>query len=111
MEHLCHSHDDPRRRQSSRSERRRLSARQSGVLGDRPDHAPNAEPAAEARRRLLEFILKESELDDVRRRVPSVPRVGDVHDLHASMVSTSLPVATVDFVVNDSCLLDGPSYR
>ena len=36
-----------------------------------------------------------------------MPHVHDVHDLHASAVSSDLPVLTAHVVVDDSCFSDG----
>lgn len=56
---------------------------------------------------LLESTPRGLDLDQVRRRILSVPHVVDVHDLHASLVATGLPVLTAHVVVDDSCFLDG----
>lgn len=56
---------------------------------------------------LLESTPRGLDLDQVRRRILRVPHVVDVHDLHASLVATGLPVLTAHVVVDDSCFLDG----
>jgi cobalt-zinc-cadmium efflux system protein len=56
---------------------------------------------------LLESTPRGLDLDQVRHRILSVPHVVDVHDLHASLVATGLPVLTAHVVVDDSCFLDG----
>lgn len=56
---------------------------------------------------LLEATPKGLDLDDVRRHIIAVPHVHDVHDLHASLLATNLPVLTAHVVVDDSCFHDG----
>jgi len=56
---------------------------------------------------LLESTPKGLELSAVRTRILSLPHVHDVHDLHASQVTTGLPVLTAHVVVDDTCFLDG----
>lgn len=56
---------------------------------------------------LLESTPRGLDLDRVRHRILSVPHVVDVHDLHASLVATGLPVLTAHVVVDDSCFHDG----
>jgi cobalt-zinc-cadmium efflux system protein len=56
---------------------------------------------------LLESTPKGLDLDQVRRRIVRLPHVHDVHDLHASLVATGLPVLTAHVVVDDSCFHDG----
>jgi hypothetical protein len=56
---------------------------------------------------LLESTPKGLELAEVRERLIGHPHVHDVHDLHASQVTTGLPVLTAHVVVDDSCLHDG----
>jgi cobalt-zinc-cadmium efflux system protein len=56
---------------------------------------------------LLESTPKDLDLSGVRDRILSVPRVRDVHDLHATQVATGLPVLTAHVVVEDSCFYDG----
>lgn len=56
---------------------------------------------------LLESTPRGLDLGRVRHRLLSVPHVVDVHDLHASLVATGLPVLTAHVVVDDSCFHDG----
>ena len=56
---------------------------------------------------LLESTPKGLDLDQVRRRILRLGHVQDVHDLHASLVATGLPVLTAHVVVDDSCFHDG----
>lgn len=56
---------------------------------------------------LLESTPKGLDLDDVRSHILEVPHVQEVHDLHASLLTTNLPVLTAHVVVDDSCFHDG----
>ena len=56
---------------------------------------------------LLESTPAGLDLDAVRARLLGLDHVHAVHDLHASVVATGLPVLTVHAVVDDSCFLDG----
>ena len=56
---------------------------------------------------LLEGTPKSLDLSAVREHVLGVPHVHAIHDLHASRVSSDLPVLTAHVVVDDSCFLDG----
>ena len=56
---------------------------------------------------LLESTPKGLDLDQVRRRILRLGHVQDVHDLHASLVATGLPVLTAHVVVDESCFHDG----
>jgi cobalt-zinc-cadmium efflux system protein len=56
---------------------------------------------------LLEATPKGVDLDAVRDHLLSVEHVSDVHDLHASLVATGLPVLSAHLIVDDSCFLDG----
>jgi cobalt-zinc-cadmium efflux system protein len=56
---------------------------------------------------LLENTPRSIDLAQVRQHVLDVPHVLAVHDLHASRVSSDLPVLTAHVVVDDSCFLDG----
>lgn len=56
---------------------------------------------------LLEATPKGVELVQVRAHLLEVAHVQDIHDLHATTVSTNLPVLTAHVVVNDSCFHDG----
>lgn len=56
---------------------------------------------------LLESVPRHVDLSQVRAHLLSVPHVQEVHDLHASLVSTDLPVLTAHVVINDDCFHDG----
>jgi len=47
----------------------------------------------------------------VRRHVLGVEHVIGVHDVHATLVATGLPVLTAHVVVDDGCFLDGHAPR
>ena len=56
---------------------------------------------------LLEKTPKGLDLGQVREHLLGVPHVREVHDLHASLVATGMPVLTAHVVVDDSCFQDG----
>ncbi|GAA1174988.1 cation diffusion facilitator family transporter [Ornithinimicrobium humiphilum] len=56
---------------------------------------------------LMESTPRGLDLDRVRQRILGVPHVTDVHDLHATLVATGLPVLTAHVVVEESCFHDG----
>jgi cobalt-zinc-cadmium efflux system protein len=56
---------------------------------------------------LLEATPKGLDLGAVRSHMLAMPHVHEVHDLHASQVTTGLPVLTAHVVVDDSCFHDG----
>ncbi|GAA2025555.1 cation diffusion facilitator family transporter [Terrabacter terrae] len=56
---------------------------------------------------LLESTPKGLDLEEVRGRILRLEHVHDVHDLHASLVATGLPVLTAHVVVDESCFHDG----
>ena len=56
---------------------------------------------------LLEGTPKSIDLTDVRAHILDVPHIVAVHDLHASRVSSDLPVLTAHIVADDSCFHDG----
>jgi cobalt-zinc-cadmium efflux system protein len=56
---------------------------------------------------LLESTPKGLDLGQVRGRILRLAHVHDVHDLHASLVATGLPVLTAHVVVDESCFHDG----
>ena len=56
---------------------------------------------------LMEATPKGVDLAHVRAHILDVPHVHAVHDLHASSVSSDLPVLTAHVVVDDSCFRDG----
>jgi cobalt-zinc-cadmium efflux system protein len=56
---------------------------------------------------LLESAPRGLDLDSVRRHILELPHVRAVHDLHASRISSGLPVLTAHVVVDDECFYDG----
>jgi cobalt-zinc-cadmium efflux system protein len=56
---------------------------------------------------LMEATPKDVDLAGVRAHILGVPHVHAIHDLHASSVSSDLPVLTAHVVVDDSCFRDG----
>ncbi|MHB1235567.1 MAG: cation diffusion facilitator family transporter [Microbacteriaceae bacterium] len=56
---------------------------------------------------LLESTPQGLDLDSVRRHILELPHVRAVHDLHASQISTGLPVLTAHVVVDDECFYHG----
>jgi cobalt-zinc-cadmium efflux system protein len=56
---------------------------------------------------LLEATPKGLDLARVREHLLAMPHVHAVHDLHASQVTTGVPVLTAHVVVDDSCFHDG----
>jgi cobalt-zinc-cadmium efflux system protein len=56
---------------------------------------------------LMEATPKGVDLAHVRAHILGVPHVHAVHDLHASLVASDLPVLTAHVVVDDSCFHDG----
>ena len=56
---------------------------------------------------LLESTPRDVDLAEVRRHILSLPRVLDVHDLHASTVTSGLPVLSAHVVVDAGCFHDG----
>ena len=56
---------------------------------------------------LMEFTPDGLDLDAMREHMLRVEGVVEVHDVHASMVATGLPVVTAHVVVADSCFRDG----
>ena len=56
---------------------------------------------------LLESTPSGLDLDQVREHILGVPHVKDVHDLHASQISSGLPVLSAHVVVEDECFVDG----
>jgi cobalt-zinc-cadmium efflux system protein len=60
---------------------------------------------------LLEATPRDLDLTEVREHLLAVAHVHDVHDLHASRVSSRLPVLTAHVVVDDSCFSDGQLPR
>ncbi|MBC3763202.1 cation diffusion facilitator family transporter [Quadrisphaera oryzae] len=56
---------------------------------------------------LLEAVPRGLDLAAVRAHLVEQPHVLAVHDLHASQISTGLPVLTAHIVLDDSCFVDG----
>lgn len=56
---------------------------------------------------LLEATPRGLDLDEVRRHLLAMNHVHGVHDLHASQITTGLPVLTAHIVIDDSCFTDG----
>lgn len=65
----------------------------------------------ETLRVLLESTPRGLDLDAVRAHLLHVPHVRAVHDLHASLIATGLPVLTAHVVVDDDCFRDGHAPR
>lgn len=61
----------------------------------------------DALRVLLESTPRGLDLAAVRRHVLEVPHVRGLHDLHASQISSGLPVLSAHVVVDDACFYDG----
>ena len=60
---------------------------------------------------LLESTPPGLDLDAVREHLLGVEHVRAVHDLHASLVATGLPVVTAHLTVDDECFSDGHTAR
>ncbi len=56
---------------------------------------------------LLEGAPDNVNLDNVRAHLLGVAHVNDIHDLHASAITSSLPVLTAHVVIDESCFTDG----
>ena len=56
---------------------------------------------------LMETTPPGLDLDAVRTHLLGVPHVHEVHDLHASQISSGLPVLTAHVTVDASCFTDG----
>lgn len=56
---------------------------------------------------LLESTPRGLDLESVRAHILELPHVRAVHDLHATQISTGLPVLTAHVVVDDECFYDG----
>ncbi|EEJ53514.1 cation diffusion facilitator family transporter [Mobiluncus mulieris ATCC 35239] len=56
---------------------------------------------------LMEATPKDLDLEKVREHLLTLPHVVAVHDLHASTVSTGLPVLTAHVILEDECFHDG----
>ena len=60
---------------------------------------------------LMEFTPQGVDLDEVREHILALEHVRDVHDLHASMIGTGLPVLSAHVVVDDRCFESGHAPR
>ncbi|AEE44279.1 cation diffusion facilitator family transporter [Cellulomonas fimi] len=60
---------------------------------------------------LLESTPPGLDLDEVRTHLLRVQHVREVHDLHASLIATGLPVISAHVVVDDGCFSDGHAGR
>jgi cobalt-zinc-cadmium efflux system protein len=56
---------------------------------------------------LLESTPPGLDLEDVRKHLLELPHVHAVHDLHASQITSGLPVLSAHVVLDDSCFRDG----
>jgi len=56
---------------------------------------------------VLEVTPKDLDLASVREHLEAMDGVRSVHDLHASRISSDLPVLTAHVVVDDACFRDG----
>jgi cobalt-zinc-cadmium efflux system protein len=56
---------------------------------------------------LLEATPANIRLDELRLHILEIPHVKEVHDIHATLVGTGLPVLTAHVIVEDSCFSDG----
>ncbi|MEE6281288.1 cation diffusion facilitator family transporter [Georgenia sp. MJ170] len=56
---------------------------------------------------LMEFTPKDVDLDQVRTHLLELDHVREVHDLHASMIGTGLPVISAHVVIDDECFTSG----
>ena len=56
---------------------------------------------------LMESTPRGLDLDSVRAHILELPHVLSVHDLHATQISTGLPVLTAHVVIDDKCFYDG----
>lgn len=56
---------------------------------------------------LLASTPRGLDLAEVRRHILSMDHVEDVHDLHAELIATGVPVLTGHVVIRDQCLRDG----
>ena len=60
---------------------------------------------------LLETVPQGLDLAKVRAHLLGLPHVLDVHDLHASLIGTGLPVLTAHVVLEDPCFRDGHTHE
>jgi cobalt-zinc-cadmium efflux system protein len=60
---------------------------------------------------LLEAAPEDTDLEEVRAHILSVPHVKGVHDLHAWTVTSGQPTLSAHVIVEDSCFQDGHAPR
>lgn len=60
---------------------------------------------------LLESSPPGLDLDEVRAHLLKLDHVEDVHDMHASLIATGLPVLSAHVVVGTDCFTDGHAAR
>ncbi|WP_344248252.1 cation diffusion facilitator family transporter [Isoptericola hypogeus] len=60
---------------------------------------------------LLESTPPGLDLDEVRAHLLRVEHVRDVHDVHASLIATGLPILSAHVVVDSGCFTDGHAGR
>jgi cobalt-zinc-cadmium efflux system protein len=60
---------------------------------------------------LLESSPPGLDLDEVRAHLLQLDHVEDVHDMHASLIATGLPVISAHVVVGTDCFTDGHAAR
>ncbi len=60
---------------------------------------------------LLESAPPGLDLDEVRAHLLRVEHVRDVHDVHASLIATGLPILSAHVVVDSGCFNDGHAGR
>ncbi|MDQ0848873.1 cation diffusion facilitator family transporter [Arthrobacter sp. B3I9] len=58
---------------------------------------------------LMESVPRGLDLAKVREHILALPHVIDVHDLHASLVGSGIPVLSAHVTVQDKCMRDGHS--
>ena len=56
---------------------------------------------------LLETTPPGLDLEEVRQHLVALPHVLEIHDLHASQITSGLPVLSAHVVVEDACFFDG----
>ena len=56
---------------------------------------------------ILEATPKDVNLSELRTHIMEIPHVQEVHDMHASLVGTGLPIFTAHIAVDDDCFSDG----
>ena len=56
---------------------------------------------------ILEVTPKDIKLSELRTHIMEIAHVQEVHDMHASLVGTGLPIFTAHVVLDDDCFSDG----